>query len=219
MAKVSPLIAIMSGSVGGNTWSRNKGGLYVKMKGVPTNPNSSRQQAVRGFLSTGTVDWAALGPDERNAWDTWAAEHPLTDPLGQEYFRTGHQAFVGLRARALDQGLTPNDDPPALGVPGTLLSLAVTFTSDTAISIVWTPTPLGAAIALYAWMGPPQVGAGDPNFAQAVLIGYSAQAAAAPAAFTLPRVVISGWQANFWVGLVDGDGQVGVALKDNQARP
>ena len=126
-AKVSPLIAIMSGSVGGNTWSRNKGGLYVKMKGIPTNPNSSRQQAVRGFLSQGTVDWASLAQVERDAWDGWAETHPLTDPLGQEYFRTGHQAFVGLRSRALDQGLVPNDDPPALGVPGTLTTLAVTF--------------------------------------------------------------------------------------------
>lgn len=219
MAKINPILGPLSGSMGGLTYARNRGGLYVKMKASPVNPNSARQQAVRGFLSTASGLWQGLTAPQKVAWDIYASEKPRTDPLGQEYFLTGHQLFTAFSSIVLDQGLATNTDPPAGADPIALASLTVTFTSDTAISVVYTATPLAATEALYAWQGPPQGGSGDPNFAQSRLIGYSAQAAASPQAFTLPMTASSGFTSNFWVGIVDGDGRTGPALKDSDTRP
>ncbi len=218
MAKVSPLLAILSGSVGGNTWARNKGGLYLKMKASPVNPNSGRQQAVRGFLSTASGDWSGLDVAQRIAWAVWADEHPLEDPLGQSYTLTGHQAYVWHATRVLDQGLVALGDPPAGPVPNALTSIGVAFTSDTAIDVTFLPTPLAADEALFAWQGPPQGLTGDPNRAQSRLIGYTAQAATSPQSLTLPMTVSSGFTSNFWVGIINAEGQVGPALKDSQLR-
>ncbi|MCK4306571.1 MAG: hypothetical protein KAY24_20175, partial [Candidatus Eisenbacteria sp.] len=96
MAKINPILGPLSGSMGGLTYARNKGGLYVKMKASPTNPNSARQQAARGILSTASGLWQALTDAQRNAWDIYGAEKPRTDPLGQEYYLTGHQMYVAL---------------------------------------------------------------------------------------------------------------------------
>jgi hypothetical protein len=219
MAKVSPLLAIMSGSIGGNTWARNKGGLYIKMKASPTNPNSARQQAVRGFMATASGQWQGLTAPQQDAWDLFALIHPKQDPLGQEYFLTGHQWYVALQSVVLDQGLVQITDPPSGPEPVALLSATVTFTADTAVSVVFTATPLAADEAIYLWQGVPQGGTGDPNFAQARLVGYSAQAAASPQAFTLPMTASSGFTSNFWVGIVDGDGRSGPSTKDSDTRP
>ncbi len=219
MARVNPINEIRSGSVGAQTWARNKGGLYVRLKGSPTNPNSARQQAVRGFLSTASGRWSTLTDTERQAWVDWAINNPLQNVLGQSYTLTGHQAYVWHETRVLDQGLADITDPPTGPVPSALTSMTVSLTSDTAISIVFTPTPLGAPQALYAWQGPPQGLTGDPNFAQATLIGYSAQAAASPVVMTLPKPVVSGFTSNFWVGAANGEGQAGPSLKDSDTRP
>lgn len=218
-ALVNPINEVRSGSVGAQTWARNRGGLYVRLKGSPTNPNSARQQAVRGFLSTASGLWSTLTDPQRQAWTDWAINNPQTNPLGQSYTLTGHQAFVWHETRVLDQGLVDITDPPTGPVPSALLSVAVTLTSDTAISVVYTPTPLGAPQALFVWQGPPQGLTGDPNFAQATLVGYSAQAAAAPQVFTLPKTVSSGFTSNFWVGVANGEGQAGPTLKDSGTRP
>lgn len=214
MARVLPITEIKSGSVGGQTFGRNKGGLYVRMRASPTNPNSARQQSVRAFLSTASGDWSALTDEQRQAWATWAILHPLTNPLGQSYTLTGHQAYVWHATKILDQGLVATGDPPTGPVPDALTSVDVTITSATAISIVFLPTPFGAAEAMYVWQGPPQGLTGDPNKAQSRLVGYSAQAAASPQVFTLPMVISTGFTSNFWVGSINGDGQVGPALKD-----
>ena len=131
---------------------------------------------------------------------------------------TGHQAYVSLGTRVLDQGIAALGDPPTGPVPVALLSMGVAFTSDTAVDIVFTATPLPADEALYLWMTQPQGLTGRPNFAQARFVGYSAQAAASPQSFTLPFTVSSGFTASFWCGIISGEGQVGPSLKDTQLR-
>lgn len=215
MARVLPITEIKSGSVGGQTFGRNKGGLYVRMRASPTNPNSARQQSVRAFLSSSSGAWSGLSDEQREAWATWAILHPQTNPLGQSYTLTGHQAFVWHSCRVLDQGLVVSGDPPTGPVPASLETADVTITSTTAVSVVFTPTPLGATEALYLWQGPPQGLAGDPNQAQSRLVGYCAQAGVSPQVFTLPMTITAGFTSNFWVGVINGEGQVGVALKDS----
>lgn len=217
MAKFLPILGQLRGAISGTVFSRNKGGQYAKGKGVPTNGNTTRQQAMRGFLQTLSASWADLTAAEQTAWNGWADTHPREDALGQEYTITGHQAYVGLNSRLLDCAEVAEDEPPTGGVPAAPTGVVVTFTDGDTISIAFTNT-LGANEKLVAWCSLPQVGAGDPNLAQARLVGYSADAQATPASMELPFFAQTGNTMNFFVGVLDEGGQMSVLVKDRETK-
>lgn len=79
----SAVITRGSGSLGGLTASRNRGGNYLRARAMPTNPNTPSQQAVRSFMSDLASRWAStLTQDQRDKWDLYALNVPLTGPLG-----------------------------------------------------------------------------------------------------------------------------------------
>ena len=86
------------------------------------------------------------------------------------------------------------------------------FVDTDSVTMTYTAA-LAADEAAYLWMSIPQEGAGNPNFKQAVLVGYSALAAASPIAFELPKAVAADFSAVFWGGVISEGGQVGVALR------
>lgn len=161
--------------------------------------------------------WADLTAPQQSAWNGWADSNPLTDSLGQEYTRTGHQAFVGLNTRVLDAGDTIGTDPPDQGVPDAVAGGAVTYTDGDTVSVAYTNT-LAADERLVVLMSLPQSGAGDPNLAQARLVSYSAQAAATPVAMDLPFYVVDESTVNFWIAIQDDHGQQGVPVKVRETR-
>ncbi len=217
MAKFLPILGQLRGAISGTVFSRNKGGQYAKGKGVPTNGNTTRQQAMRGFLATLSAGWAALTAAQQTAWNGWADTHPREDALGQEYTMTGHQAFVGLNSRLLDAGESAESDPPTVNVPASPTGVAVTFTDGDTLSVAFTNT-LGADEKLAVWCSLPQVGAGDPNLAQARLCAYSASAAATPVAIESPFFAQTGNTQNFFVGVLDEAGQLSVLVKDREEK-
>lgn len=60
----------LSGSVGGLTASRARGGVdYFRARAIPTNPNTARQQTVRQALSQLSQIWqSSLTTSERDSW-------------------------------------------------------------------------------------------------------------------------------------------------------
>lgn len=85
----------MSGSMGGATASHNRGGQYFRQRVVPTNPNTTRQQAVRAYMGAAVQAWMdTLTAGQRGAWETYAANTPKTDSLGNEIVLTGQQAYI-----------------------------------------------------------------------------------------------------------------------------
>ena len=213
--KTGSILVPGSGKMGGLVWSHNKGGPYIRTRTIPTNPNSSRQQAVRSFLAQMSVSWELLTDEQRNAWNSWAVENPLTNPIGNSYVRTGHQAYTGLNARLLDAALPVIDDPPSKGAPLALISFTVSYTDGDSVSVAYSPA-LSASVCLALWMSLPQAGEGNPNFAQARLAGYSALTAPSPIAMELPFTVTDSFVVNFWGARVSDEGMVGVASKDRQ---
>lgn len=217
MAKFLPILGPLRGSIAANTFSRNKGGQYLKQKASPTNMNSTRQQAMRAALADLSADWADLTDPQRSGWNGWADSHPRTDSLGQEYTLTGHQAFVGLNARVFDAGDTPQDDCPDQTSPDALVGGAIAYTDADTISVTFTTT-LGATERLMVWQCLPQSGQGNPNLAQARLVGYSAAQAASPVAMDLPWAVTIGCTVNFWLCIQDEHGQISVPVKVREKR-
>lgn len=125
----SQLVTQMSGSVGGMTGSHNQGGLYLRSRAVPVNPQTAAQTTVRNALASLSAAYAqALTASQRQAWETYQAQVPLTDALGDPR----QVGAIGMYQRSnvprLQQGTLPRvDDGP------TIFSLA-SFTDVTVSS-------------------------------------------------------------------------------------
>lgn len=92
----SEIVTQASGSIGGTTYAHNRGGMYRRARSIPTNPNSTRQQAVRSYLASAVAAWGGtLTAANRESWEAWAANTPTTNSLGDALILTGQQAYIG----------------------------------------------------------------------------------------------------------------------------
>lgn len=214
MATALPLLAELSGSVGGLTWSHNKGGQYVRQRATPTNPTTEAQTFARSVLSQLSAGWASLDDAERAEWTMWGETHPVSNRQGTSIILTGQQCYIACNARLLQAGATAIDDCPTENTPADLLTVSATADASTGeIEVTYTATPLAAGSYLQLWQTLPQGPGRDPNRREARLVGYSAAAAASPQTFTSPNPGIVGQYSNLWVVVVAPDGQASAGLR------
>lgn len=150
--KFTPSIAgAISGSLGGLTASRNRGGQYFRKRSMPTNPNSNHQQAVRTAFGGLVQAWAnILDATQRQGWKDYALNTPRVDTLGQPLTLTGQQAYIGsntAKMQAQILGLTDADvpiarvdDAPTVFNTGGAVNALTTFamnTDDGILSLAW----------------------------------------------------------------------------------
>lgn len=111
MAKITVLLGELSGSIAGNTFSRNKAGAYVRQKVTPTDPKSEAQMAVRALFGQNSANFHTLTPLRKSQWNTFA--NTIFNPFGGRIAGvtyTGHQAYVSLNQRlssAVNRGTLP----------------------------------------------------------------------------------------------------------------
>lgn len=94
MALFKSIRGEMSGTIGGEVYSRNRGGTYIRAWARPTNPNSPAQQAVRTNLADVVVMWMGLTALQRASWETYGANVAMTNRLGDTVYLTGQQHFI-----------------------------------------------------------------------------------------------------------------------------
>lgn len=91
----SPLLSQASGSVAGSVFSHNKGGMYMRARTTPVNPNTDAQQSVRDSMRVLVDAWTnTLTQTERDSWNLYAFNTPLLNKLGDPTKRTGQNMFV-----------------------------------------------------------------------------------------------------------------------------
>jgi hypothetical protein len=113
--KIRSIVGQLSGSLGGQTASRNRGGQYLRMRSVPTNPNTMYQQTVRNVMATLVQLWNdTLTPAQRSAWNAYAAAVPVTDSLGESINLTGQNWYIGNNTARVNAGLARVDDAPTI---------------------------------------------------------------------------------------------------------
>lgn len=219
MALINPTLGEMRGSVAGNTFSRNKGGTYVRLRGTPTNPNSTRQQVVRSILADLSQYWSSdLSAQEREDWGTWAQEHPVLNKLGQSIYLSGLDWFIKINSRLVDSATAILDEPPIGAGPGSLATLTVAFASATTLTVTFTPTPCPAGTRVQLFCSLPLGVGTQPNFRQMRLVGYSAAAAASPVVMTLPFSFQIGNRIVCYATLIDAEGQIAGYLRAEATR-
>jgi hypothetical protein len=108
----SSVIAQASGSLAGLTFSRNRSGMYIRQRALPVNPSSGDQVTVRSVFGNLSSRWATITADQRTAWSTYAANTPVTNPLGDSIILTGQQMYIRCNAARQRAGLSIIDDGP-----------------------------------------------------------------------------------------------------------
>jgi hypothetical protein len=109
----SGLLTQMSGSMGGMTGSHNSAGMYLRGRGLVTNPNTEYQQYARNALATLVTAWGqTLTQTQRDAWNTYAANTPTTGKLGDPLLLSGQQMYIRCNAPRLNAGEPRVDDGP-----------------------------------------------------------------------------------------------------------
>ena len=168
-----------SGSLQGETFSRNRYGQYSRSRSTPVNPNSTAQGSVRARLSANAAAWRTLTDAQRAGWESLGSQISRTDSLGQSYTLNGFAAYCSVNNNLAAAGDSLVDDAPALVTPSTPLTGTITLT-NAAFSVAYTPTPLGAGQRLFFYAGP-QRNAGRQFEGDLRLVFVSAAAAASPA--------------------------------------
>lgn len=156
----SALLTMASGSIGGITGSHNRGGMYLKARRVPVNPNTSFQQAVRNNLSLLQTRFAnTLTSAQRTAWATFAFNVPVTNAMGDTIKLTGQMWYVKANSLRLQSSLAPVDTAPVIFDLASLTQPVPTLTAlGTTVSMAYTVTAgtddwareVGGALLIYA---------------------------------------------------------------------
>lgn len=108
-------VAEARGSVGGVTFSRNRGGAYMRNRSIPTDPGTVQQVAVRTFMATLSNVWVnTLTAAQRALWDAYADAVHLPNSLGQPRNVGGLGMFCRTNVPCLQWGKTRIDDAPTI---------------------------------------------------------------------------------------------------------
>lgn len=112
--KLGGTVVGVRGTIGGLTFSANKGGPYVKTWGKGANPQTSGQQSARGALASLGPLWNSLSSSQRSDWDTYAATdpEPHVNSLGEPIVFSGYGLFSMLGMRRLKVNSAPYEDIP-----------------------------------------------------------------------------------------------------------
>lgn len=115
----SEAFTAVSGSIGGVTYSHNRGGMYRRARAVPVNVQSPQQTIVRSALTTLVDRWTeTLTPAQRASWDLYADNVTVTNPLGDQIKISGQNWFIAAntpRIQAVNafwNGLDPSNNLP-----------------------------------------------------------------------------------------------------------
>jgi len=143
-----------SGSLAGQTSSRNRFGQYRRTRAIPVNPNTPAQSDARGWLSTLSQQWRALTAMIQDSWNAYGDTVTRTDSLGQTYTLTGQQAFIDVNIpKLLIADVIVVNPPvgsitaPTLGVDSASIGAGVAITID--------PDPIPANRHMVIFSSPP----------------------------------------------------------------
>lgn len=91
------------GKLGGQVFSKNRAGAYVRTKVTPVNPRTTHQQANRSLFGAISSAWRVLSDPERASWSESVEQWQTTDIFGDIKNPSGKTLF-----QRLNQGLLAN---------------------------------------------------------------------------------------------------------------
>lgn len=121
-----------SGSYGGITSSHNRFGQYVRNRRAPVQPiGSGRRAVIRSAFGAASSAFAGLTAEQQAAWDSYAADHPVTNSLGASVTLTGHQMYVAINTQLINIGSAQSAVPPVSDSVETPTGVELTLDAST----------------------------------------------------------------------------------------
>jgi len=162
----SQLATQLSGSIGGTTFGHNKGGMYMRARSIPTQPNSGNQLEVRAAFTELVNAWkSSLTATQRAAWNLYAQNVSVVNRLGDSVNNSGQNWYIAanvpvLQANAkLGLSLPRRDNAPTIFNRGDFTTPVPTPTETSGLSVAFTDTDDWANeddAALFIYEGAPQ---------------------------------------------------------------
>lgn len=171
----------MRNKLNGSVFARNRGGLYLRTKVTPLNPQTTAQTAARNRLTSFSQGWRSLTQTQRDAWNAAVSNFATTDVFGDLREPTGLQLYIRLNSNIDVAGGSAISTPPnPVGSDAlTSLSLSADATLGT-YDITFAPSPVPADHTLVV-ESTPGLSAGINNAtAEFRLIGTQAATTASP---------------------------------------
>lgn len=159
MAKIKfgAMMVDASGKLGGQVFSKNRGGAYIRTKATPLNPQTTAQMSVRGIFASISSGWSGLTEASRQSFNNLVSSYARTDIFGDLRNPSGKNLFQRLNQNLVISGQAqitvcgqPQEVPFAnlaeVTLNDALSEINVTYTGNTSGSkvVVWATPPLSA---------------------------------------------------------------------------
>lgn len=217
-------VGAISGSIGGVVYSHNRFGQYMRLRSIPVNPQSDRQNKVRASVASLASAWSnVLTQAQRDAWELYAANITRTNAVGGAIFLTGFNHYIRSNTPLVQSDYPEVDDgPTTLTLPGAdpLLAcvvdeatqmIAVTFDED----LAWNQTDGGH---MFIQMSQPKSAGttfvGGPFRLAGVLDGATALPLTSPQDIATPFIVSEGQVVVCRARIIDPDGRLSDPFQD-----
>lgn len=129
MAKIKfgMMMTDASGKLGGQVFSKNRGGSYVRTKTSPLNPQSTAQMTIRGIFASISSGWSSLSEAARQSFNNSVADYARTDVFGDTRNPSGKNLY-----QRLNQNLAISEQPL---ITECVLPTAVPFANVASVSL------------------------------------------------------------------------------------
>jgi hypothetical protein len=169
LIKLGALAQDVRGSLAGSTFSRNRGGAYIRQKVSPVQPVSPWSAITRSVFKSNSQRFSCtITESQRLAWDAWAAVHPFINVFGDSIILPAVAAYAAVNGRLRLVGQGFSDDPPetweVLDLAGA--EAAVTVDGGTLAYTLTIGRALESYEGLLAYVTPPILGNRTPQRAE-----------------------------------------------------
>jgi len=113
LIKFGSIVTDGRGKLGGQVYSKNRAGSYVRNNAIPSNPRTTFQMKSRNLLAQLSQAWSGLTEQERNAWNGAVEKFPRKNVFGDTRNLTGKNLFTSLNKNLLQVGKSQLEVPPA----------------------------------------------------------------------------------------------------------
>jgi hypothetical protein len=139
------------GKLGGQVFSKNRSGAYVRTKVTPTNPQSAFQSAVRALFALISASWSTLTAAQRASWNGAVSDWATTDVFGDLKNPSGKNLHQRLNQNLGNTGQTLiNTAPAKVTLPEDVITAAPIGIAATSLALTGASTSADVVVQVFA---------------------------------------------------------------------
>ena len=131
--------------LGGQVFSSNRGGSYIRTLVIPKNPRSVAQQQQRYYLSNFSKSWKSLSQTQIASWVNAVANWAKNDVFAQTRTPTGKNLYTKLNINLANIGVAAIDDPPTPASLTEINGFGISAATPTTMTLAWSSGAIPAA--------------------------------------------------------------------------